>query len=63
MKDYSKYSFTELYDMVNHINQFKYPEKIEEVETEIAKRKERGEVPTLLIPKTDWSPFKFWKRH
>lgn len=59
MKDYSKYSFNELYDMVNHINQFKYPEMIEEVRGQIAIRKQRGEIPDTIIPnikltKRDW---------
>ena len=50
MKDYSKYTYTELYDMLNHINPYKYPERIAAVEGEISLRKERGEIPAELIP-------------
>ena len=53
MKDYSKYTYTELYDMVHHINPFKYPEKIAEVKHQIGLRKQAGEIPQLLVPKTD----------
>lgn len=48
--------------MLNHINPYKYPERIKDVEKEIALRKERGEVPQKLVPVIDWSPLKFWKR-
>ena len=51
MKDYSQYTYTELYDMVHHINPFKYPEKIAEVNHQIELRKQAGEIPQLLIPK------------
>ncbi len=43
----------ELYDMLNHINPYDYPERIKEVEKEIELRKERGEVPTRLVPEID----------
>ncbi len=62
MKDYSQYHYMELYDMLNHINPYKYPERIKEVEKEIEQRKELGEVPQQLVPTIDWSPLKFWKR-
>lgn len=62
MKDYSQYHYMELYDMLNHINPYKYPERIKEVEKEIELRKEKGEIPVRLVPEIDWSPLKFWKR-
>ncbi len=62
MKDYSQYHYIELYDMLNHINPYKYPERIQEVEKEIELRKERGEIPQRLVPEIDWTPLKFWKR-
>lgn len=62
MKDYSKYTYQELYDMLNHINPYEYPERIIAVEGEVQLRKERGEIPELLVPKIDWSPFRFGKR-
>lgn len=62
MKDLSPYSFSELYDMINHINPYKYPEKIEQVKNELEIRKERGEVPSQLVPNTNWEPLKFWKK-
>ena len=55
MKDYSQYHYMELYDMLNHIDQFKYPERIQEVEKEISLRKSLGEIPDQLKPKTDLS--------
>lgn len=51
MKDYSQYSYSELYGMLNHMNQFKYPDKLVELEKEIGFRKENGEIPSALIPK------------
>ena len=62
MKDYSQYHYMELYDMLNHIDPYEYPDRIKEVEKELELRKERGEIPTKLVPEIDWSPFKFWKR-
>ncbi|RNC83992.1 MAG: hypothetical protein ED557_09490 [Balneola sp.] len=50
MRDFSKYNYMELYDMLTHINPYKYPERITEVENELALRKQRGEVPDRLIP-------------
>ena len=61
-KDYSQYSYMELYDMLNHINPYKYQDQIEELRTEIELRKERGEVPERLVPQTNWEPLKFWVR-
>ncbi len=61
MKDLSKYTYIELYDMLHHVNEFKYPEKIKALEEEIEHRKEIGEVPTELVPKPDWSAFRFRK--
>ncbi|MEQ9308284.1 MAG: hypothetical protein RLN90_02455 [Balneolaceae bacterium] len=62
MKDYSQYTYPELYDMLNHINPFKYQDKIESVRKEIELRKKIGEVPEQLVPETDWEPLKFWKK-
>lgn len=62
MKDLSQYHYSELFDMVNHINPFKYPDRIEAVEKEIRMRKEQGKIPERLVPETDWTPLKFWKR-
>lgn len=50
MKDYSQYSYSELYGMLNHMNQFKYPDRVALLEQEIGQRVERGEVPDKLIP-------------
>jgi hypothetical protein len=61
MKDLSSYTFTELYDMLHHVNEYKYPEKLQALREEIARRKEIGEVPTELVPKPDWSAFRFRK--
>lgn len=62
MKDYSDYSYQELYGMVNHMYQFEYPERVKEIETEIERRKLHNEIPTAIVPKIDWSPFKFWEK-
>lgn len=62
MKDYSQYSYRELYDMLNHIDPFRFPDKIIQVEQELALRKENGEIPERLVPETDWFPLKFWKK-
>ena len=51
MKDLSLYSYQELYDLVNHLDPFKYQDKIETVRQEIEARKERGELPIALLPK------------
>lgn len=51
MKDYSQYSYSELYGMLNHMNQFKYPDRVALLEREIGQRVERGEVPIELVPK------------
>ncbi len=61
-KDYSQYSYMELYDMLNHINPYKYQDQIEELRKEIELRKERGEVPERLVPEIDWASLKFWKK-
>ena len=51
MKDYSQYHYMELYDMLSHINPYKYPERIQEVEKEISLRKSLGKIPEELKPK------------
>lgn len=50
MKDYSQYSYSELYGMLNHMNQFKYPDRVALLEQEIGQRVERGEIPNDLVP-------------
>lgn len=62
MKDYSQYHYTELYGMLNHLNPFKYDKKKDEIRMEIELRKERGEIPELMVPIIDWSSFTFWKK-
>lgn len=62
MKDLSIYSYQELYDMMHHINPFKYQDRIEAVRQEIEVRKAKGEVPKRLVPEIDWEPLKFWKK-
>lgn len=51
MKDLSNYSYVELYDMLSHINPYKYEDKLLAVQNELDSRKQRGEVPTDVIPK------------
>lgn len=43
MKDYSNYSYMELYGMLNHINPYEFQDKITEIRKEIELRKDRGE--------------------
>ena len=62
MKDYSKYSYSELYDMLDHINRYKYPEKIEAIEEELKQKKESGKIPESIVPSVNWQDLKFWKR-
>ena len=59
MNDLSKYSYKELYGMLNHIDQFKYPDRLEAVSDELNTRKQRGDIPQELIPNIDWSVFRF----
>ena len=59
MNDLSKYSYKELYGMLNHIDQFKYPVRLEAVSDELNTRKQRGDIPQELIPNIDWSVFRF----
>ena len=54
-KDLSAYTYTELYDMLNHINPYKYHSRIELVQIEIEKRKKSGEVPKRLVPQITFS--------
>ena len=62
MKDLSNYTYSDLYDMLTHIDQYKYPELLEEVRMELDARKDSGEVPAELVPKIDWSVFRFRKK-
>ena len=59
MNDLSKYCYKELYGMLNHIGQFKYPDRLEAVSDELNTRKQRGDIPQELIPNIDWSVFRF----
>ena len=45
MNDLSKYSYKELYGMLNHIDQFKYPDRLEAVSDELNTRKQREIYP------------------
>ena len=59
MNDLSVYSYKELYGTLHHIDQFKYPDRLEAVSDELNTRKQRGDAPHELIPNTDWSVFRF----
>jgi hypothetical protein len=63
MKDLTNYTYVELYDMLTHINPYKYADRLEAVRKELDLRKEQGEVPTNLVPKTDWSVFRFRRKN
>ncbi len=45
--------------MLNYIDQFKYPDRLEAVSDELNTRKQRGDIPQELIPNIDWSVFRF----
>ena len=62
IKDLTQYTYLELYDMLNHINPYKYEDRLEAVRLEVEQRKLRGEVPKRLVPEIDWEPLKFWKK-
>lgn len=62
MKDLSNYTYIELFDMLTHIDPYKYPDRLDEVEKELDLRKANGEVPTEVVPKIDWSVFRFRKK-
>lgn len=51
MKDLAQYSYSELYDMLNHINPYKYQDRVNAVRLEIEKRKQAGEIPDRIIPR------------
>jgi|GEM_PF-4660112 len=53
MKDLSNYTYSDLYDMLTHIDPYKYADRVEAVRKELDSRKKRGEVPEQLIPKFD----------
>ena len=59
MNDFSVYSYKELYGTLHHIDQFKYPDRLEAVSDELNTRKQRGDAPHELISNTDWSVFRF----
>ena len=58
MKELQDYSNSELYGLLNHIDPYKYPERIQAIEEEIQSRKAKGEIPEQLVPDVDWSVFK-----
>ncbi len=62
MKDLSNYTYSDLFDMLTHIDQYKYPDLLEEVRQELNRRKEQGEVPTEIVPKIDWTVFRLRKK-
>ncbi|MGB0347000.1 MAG: hypothetical protein ACPGGA_05915 [Balneolaceae bacterium] len=62
MKDLSNYTYSDLFDMLTHIDQYKYPELLNKVQQELDSRREKGEVPTEIVPKIDWSVFRFRKK-
>ncbi len=62
MKDLSNYTYIELYDMLTHIDQYKFADRLHAVQKELDLRQEHGEIPTELVPKIDWSVFRFRKK-
>jgi len=55
MKELTNYTYSDLYDMLSHIDEYKYPEMLEEVRIELESRKKNGEVPTNLVPEINWN--------
>lgn len=60
-KDVTQYSNNELYEVLNHIDRSKYPERVIELENEIDKRKANGSIPKHLVPEINWSEVHFEK--
>lgn len=51
MKDLSNYTYSDLYDMLTHIDPYKYADRVDAVKKELDSRKESGEVPDWVVPK------------
>lgn len=61
--DYSKYSIEELFDVLNHINGEKYPERLQQVKDEIEKRKSDPEFLKYQALKVEQEKYHtFWRR-
>lgn len=60
-KPVTEYKNSELFEILNHIDQEKYPERILELEKEVEKRKAAGNIPKDLVPEIDWSDINFEK--
>lgn len=58
MKDFSEYSNADLFGMLNHLNFYKYPEKVAAVESEIEMRRAEGRIPSEMIPVINWRDLK-----
>ncbi len=58
MKDFSEYSNADLFGMLNHLNFYKYPEKVAAVESEIEMRRTEGRIPSEMIPAINWRDLK-----
>ncbi len=58
MKDLSEYSNADLFGMLDHLNFYKYPEKVVAVETEIEERRSTGHIPSQIIPNINWRDLK-----
>jgi hypothetical protein len=59
--DFSEYSNAELYGMLNHLDPYKYPERVHNVEQEIERRLSEGEISQELIPSIDLKKLRFWR--
>jgi hypothetical protein len=56
-----EYTNSELYQVLNHIDQKKYPERVSDIEKEIERRLSAGEVPKELVPELIWDDVDFKK--
>lgn len=60
-KPVTEYKNSELFEIINHIDRGKYPQRVLELEKEIEKEKARGDIPKDLVPEIDWSDISFEK--
>lgn len=60
-KDVKKYNNQELFEVLNHINRYKYPDRVKNLEDEIKRRKVSNQIPAELVPELDWSNINFEK--
>lgn len=58
-KPVTEYKNSELFEIINHIDREKYPERVLELEKEVEERKSRGDIPKDLVPEIDWSDINF----